>query len=319
MIKVHYIQNEPWGREHLSYFERITEYLQIFFKVEVKIYKPEQPIEIDINLPAFGEYPKIGDTDYIIENTKTQKIKIISFGEYFLHHLTHWCKNDRVETILLGHFSYHYLYGWGKSDENLKNLNKLKPFIFLTFEPFNPVPYRNNRKNDKLFFLGSGLDSYRNTVKIVNDKGYLQPIESVSRDKYLELLSEQKIGLSHYLDLNKKVNYKEHTGEFCYRDIEYMAIGIPFIRIEFRDVTYDPILPNIHYLPILREEAYLAYEKNGNEGLADLYIKKYEEVRDDTEFLEYISKNQIEWYDRNNKSPESEQLTFKLLELNKWQ
>ena len=319
MIRVHYIENEPWGREHIDYFRRFTEYLKTKFEVETKIYKPDEYLDLCVEIPLFGKNPKISDVDFIIENTKLKKIKIFSFTEYFLHYLTHWCKSEYVDSIHLSHFSYHWLYYWGKLDNNLQNIHKIHPFIFLSYKAFDPTPFRNKRVNDKLIFLGSGIDSYRETVKIVYEKGYLQPLTSVPRDEYLALLSKQKIGLSHYLDLNREVNYTKHTGELCYRDIEYMALGIPFIRMEFRDTTYEPILPNVHYIPILREECFLAYEKHGNKGVADLYIEKYLEVKNDEEYLNYISKNQIDWYDRNNKSPESEHQTYKLLNLKEWE
>lgn len=318
MVRVHYLENEPWDREHLSYFRRFTEYLQTKFTVEVKTYKPKETLDLCVDIPSFDK-PKISDVDFVIENTELKKIKIFSFTEYFLHYLTHWSKSEHVDSIHLGHFSYHWLYNWCKSDNNLHNIHKIKPFTYLSYTPFDPIPYRDKRENDKLFFLGSGINSYRETVKIVNEKGYLQPLVNVDHKNYLELLSKQKIALSHYLDLNKNVSYYEHTGEVCYRDIEMMALGIPFIRMEFRDTTYEPMLPNVHYIPILREDCFVAYEKNGNEGVADLYIKKYLEVKDDTDYLDYISKNQIEWYDRNNKSPESEIQTYKLLNLKEWE
>jgi len=318
MIRVHYLENVPWDREHLSYFKRFTKYLQTKFTVEVKTYKPEETLDLCVDIPPF-EKPKISDVDFVIENTELKKIKIFSFTEYFLHYLTHWSKSEHVDSIHLGHFSYHWLYNWCKSDNNLHNIHKIKPFTFLSYAPFDPIPYRNKRENDKLFYLGSGVNSYRETVKIINEKGYLQPLINVDHKNYLELLSKQKIALSHYLDLSKNVNHYEHTGEFCYRDIEMMALGIPFVRMEFRDTTYEPMLPNIHYIPILREDCFLAYEKNGNEGVADLYIGKYLEVKQDEEYLNYISKNQIEWYDRNNKSPESEEQTYKLLNLKEWE
>jgi len=318
MIRVHYLENVPWDREHLSYFKRFTKYLQTKFTIEVKTYKPEETLDLCVDIPPFDK-PKISDVDFVIENTELKKIKIFSFTEYFLHFLIHWSKSEHVDSIHLGHFSYHWLYNWCKSDNNLHNIHKIKPFTFLSYAPFDPTPYRNKRENDKLFYLGSGVNSYRETVKIVNEKGYLQPLVNVDHKNYLELLSKQKIALSHYLDLSKNVNHYEHTGEFCYRDIEMMALGIPFVRMEFRDTTYDPMLPNIHYIPILREDCFLAYERNGNEGVADLYIKKYLEVKDDEDYLSYISNNQIEWYDRNNKSPESEQQAYKLLNLKEWE
>lgn len=319
MIRVHYIENEPWDREHLSYFKRFTKYLQTKFPVEVKTYKPDEHLDVCVEIPLFGKKPKISDVDFVIENTELKRFKIFSFCEYFHHFLTHWLGSDHVDSIHLGHFSYHWLYNWAKMDNNMKSIHKIKPFIFLSFGPFDPVPLRNKRERDKLFYLGSGINGYRKTVEIVHDKGYLQPLVTVKREDYLKLLSKQKIALSHYLDLDKNVDFSDHAGEFCYRDIEMMALGIPFIRMEFRDTTYDPMLPNIHYIPILREKCFVAYERNGNEGIADLYIEKYLQVKDDTEYLDYISKNQIEWYDRNNKSPESEIQTYKLLNLKEWE
>jgi hypothetical protein len=185
------------------------------------------------------------------------------------------------------------------------------------------MSYREKRKSikildDKMFWLGSGVDSYRKMIRIVEQKGFLQPISSSSHEQYLEKLINSKIGLSYYLDLDKYNTPYDHPGEFCYRDIEYISLGIPFIRIEFKDVTHNPLLPNHHYISIPREHAYVAYEKNGDEGVADLYIKRYQEVINDDEYLNYITKNQLNWSENNIMNDSKEKLTFDLLELNKW-
>jgi hypothetical protein len=210
-----------------------------------------------------------------------------------------------------------------KRDRSVKNIDKVKPWIFLPYKEFDYDHYRELRKSklkleEKLFYLGSGIDSYRKSVQIVESKGLLQRTGNYEFKNYLDKMISSKIGLSHYLDLDKYNTPFDHPGEFCYRDIEYMSVGLPFIRIEYKDSVHDPLLPNHHYISIPREKAYVAYEKNGDEGVADLYINKYLEVKDDQELLNFISKNQMEWFDKNVKSPNIEKLTFELLELNKW-
>jgi hypothetical protein len=210
-----------------------------------------------------------------------------------------------------------------KRDRSVKDIDKVKPWIFLPYKEFDYDHYRELRKSktelqEKLFYLGSGIDSYRKSVQIVESKGLLQKTGNYEFKDYLDKMISSKVGLSHYLDLDKYNTPFDHPGEFCYRDIEYMSVGLPFIRIEYKDSVHDPLLPNHHYISIPREKAYVEYEKNGDEGVADLYINKYLEVKDDQELLNFISKNQIEWFDRNIKSPNIEKLTFELLELNKW-
>ena len=210
-----------------------------------------------------------------------------------------------------------------KRENAINKMNKVRPWIFLPFQEFDVLLYREKRNfievfDDKMFWLGRGVDSYRKMIKIVEQKGFLQPINSTSHEQYLEKLINSKIGLSYYLDLDKYNTPYDHTGEFCYRDIEYISLGIPFIRIEFKDVTHDPLLPNHHYISIPREHAYVAYEKYGDEGVADLYIKRYQEVINDDEYLRYITKNQLNWSENNIINDSKEKLTFDLLELNKW-
>ena len=47
-------------------------------------------------------------------------------------------------------------------------------------------------------------------------------------------------------------------------------------------------------------------------------IKRYQEVINDQEYLNYITKNQLSWSENNIINDSKEKLTFDLLELNKW-
>jgi hypothetical protein len=327
-IRIHRFENELWGRAHLPFFRKFDKYLSNFFDVDVVNYNKDGEtfsgkIELQTNISTFGNTPPISDVEYVIENLDTKEIKVLSFTEYFTHYVTHFAKSDPCTKILLVHFNWSHRYEWMKRDRSVKDIDKVKPWIFLPYKEFDYDYYRDLRKSktelqEKLFYLGSGIDSYRKSVQIVETKGLLQRTGNYEFKDYLDKMISSKVGLSHYLDLDKYNTPFDHPGEFCYRDIEYMSVGLPFIRIEYKDSVHDPLLPNHHYISIPREKAYVAYEKNGDEGVADLYINKYLEVKDDQELLNFISKNQIEWFDRNIKSPNIEKLTFELLELNKW-
>jgi hypothetical protein len=327
-IRIHRFENELWGRAHLPFFRKFDKYLSNFFDVDVVNYNKDGEtfsgkIELQTNISTFGNTPPISDVEYVIENLDTKEIKVLSFTEYFTHYVTHFAKSDPCTKILLVHFNWSHRYEWMKRDRSVKNIDKVKPWIFLPYKEFDYDHYRELRKSklkleEKLFYLGSGIDSYRKSVQIVESKGLLQRTGNYEFKNYLDKMISSKIGLSHYLDLDKYNTPFDHPGEFCYRDIEYMSVGLPFIRIEYKDSVHDPLLPNHHYISIPREKAYVAYEKNGDEGVADLYINKYLEVKDDQELLNFISKNQMEWFDKNVKSPNIEKLTFELLELNKW-
>lgn len=328
MIRIHRYENEQWGRAHLPFFKTFDEYLKQFFDIEIINYNKDGDtfsgsIDLIKSIGAFGHNPPISDVDYVIENLNTGELKVFSFTEYFNSYISHIAKSDACSSVLLAHFNWHNVYYWMKREGAINHLHKIKPWIFLPFQEFDYELYRKKRSeikvyDDKMFWLGSGVDAYRKMIRIIHNKGFMQSIDSTSHLLYLDRLINSKIGLSYYLDLDKYNTPYDHPGEFCYRDIEYMILGLPFIRIEFKDVTHNQLLPNHHYISIPREHAYVAYDRNGDEGVADLYIQRYNEVINDNEFLNFISNNQIDWANNNILGNQREKITFELLKLNDW-
>ena len=327
-IRVHRYENELWGRAHLPFFKKFDEHLKKYFEIDVVNYNKDGqtfsgPINLQSDISTFGKNPSISDVEYIIENIETKDIKVISFTEFFNHYVSHFVKSENCSNVLLAHFNWNYRFHWVNRERSIESIDKVRPWIFLTFKEFDYDLYREKRKQlnlfeDKMFYLGSGIDGYRKSVLEVESMGYLQKIGNYDFNDYLDKLINSKIGLSHYMDLDKCTNPFEYPGEMCYRDIEYMSVGLPFIRIEYKDSLHDPLIANHHYISIPRENAYVAYERNGDKGVAELYVKKFKEVKENKSFLDFISKNQTEWFDKNIKSPNKENLTFDLLGLKKW-
>jgi hypothetical protein len=327
-IRIHRYENIIWGRSHLPFFKKFDKYLSNFFDVELINYNTDGDtfvgkINLECNSKNEEQSNFVSDVDCVIQNMETQDVKIISFGEYFNNYICHTAKIENCSKVLLAHFNWQNVYFWMKRENLTHQLNKIKPWIFLPYQEFDSNKYRKLRDEtedfeEKLFFLGPGINDYRKVIGIINEKGYTQTIEGIDHEQYLERMSKSKIAIGYYTSLDRYNTPFDYPGEFCYRDIEYAIIGVPFIRIEYKDTLHNPLLPNVHYISIPREKAYVAYEKYGDDGVANLYIEKYNEIKNDNIFLKYISENLRKWSDENILNGNAEKLTFELLELNKW-
>lgn len=325
-IRIHRYENPLWGRYHLPFFKKFDTYLKQFFEVELITYKtdnsiPVGPIDI-IKALEFEIPPIIADTENVLENTQTGELKVISVAEVYANYVSNFANSHLCSSVLLSHFNYHNLYFW--VNNNMSALSKIKPWIFLPFAEFDVEHYRQLRTNcrvfnNKMFWKGSYATSLRKTILELYNFGDMQNIEPTNNlIDYLDLLYQSKIAVSFYLTLSKYRTPFDYIGEFCYRDIEYQLLGVPYIRIEYKDTLHNPLLPNQHYISIPREDAAVAFERCGDIGVAELYQLKYLDVIQDTNFLDYISKNQIKWSNENLLNGNAEKLTFDLLQLKDW-
>jgi hypothetical protein len=107
-------------------------------------------------------------------------------------------------------------------------------------------------------------------------------------------------------------------GELCYRDIECMGMGIPFIRFEYTSELIEPLIPNYHYISVERPDDlkdWMNLDRNGLSHHAEMVTKRFLEIKDDYSFLEFISKNARKYYEDYLSPTSSVKHTIKLLEL----
>jgi hypothetical protein len=325
-IRFHRVDNKHYPRGHGPWFKNFSEYCKQYFNIEWIDYatEPDQGlanIELQTEVSSFGKTPPLSDVDCVIENLETNNFIVLSFTEYFNSYVVHYLKSNFCQKVCLTHFSYHNIFHWMQRDYLLNSMNKVSPWFFGVFENFDIDHYRQSRKNcgelnTDLFYKGSG-QNYREVIEILHDRNLLDR-STVPFTEYLDKLTSTKCALSYYTDLDKYYTAFHHPGEFCYRDMEYLSIGVPYIRIEYKDAVYNGLLPNYHYISIPREYAYDAYRTDGNVGVANLIEEKYNQVIQEDDFLNFISKNQLEWYDSYAKWPQSAQFTIKLTGMDTW-
>jgi len=143
---------------------------------------------------------------------------------------------------------------------------------------------------DKMVFRGNYTGVGRGSVNFLMEDKYSDSFngpDGLNPVQYFHDLIQHKVGLS-----------LPGIGELCYRDLEYMAIGLPMLRFDYEHPLNPPLIPNYHYISIPRPENFpWLVERAGSADIAQMYIDRFNEVRNDTEFLQEISRNAKQYYE----------------------
>jgi len=103
-------------------------------------------------------------------------------------------------------------------------------------------------------------------------------------------------------------------GDYCLRDIEMFGLGIPLIRPTYAIESTDPLIPDFHYIAV-DAEFDANYRYANPEELSKRIAKRYLEVINDTEFLDFIKNNAKNWYENNISYPKITYNILKALDL----
>jgi hypothetical protein len=181
----------------------------------------------------------------------------------------------------------------------------------MNFTPYTYLPYsiifdnlsKNSKKieekeNNELGFRGFLYNerlslSKIGDIKITNEK--LFPI-----DRYYEELNNNKICLS----LNG-------AGEICNRDIEVLSARSALLRPKLDLQFHNKLIPNYHYISFEMDNDPIILNK--------IILDRYNEVKNDTEFLKYISENGYRWYLENGTVDSNVRILKEIIDINKLQ
>ncbi len=106
------------------------------------------------------------------------------------------------------------------------------------------------------------------------------------------------------------------TGEFCHRDIEFMAIGTPFFRKTFKNQTYNPLIPNVHYYSIGGDEVGINKTMKHFVDFFEPNGKMREFTKEEFDQYCEIMNNAQKWFDENAHPRSSLKLLMHILEEN---
>lgn len=308
-IRVHNPCNEytKHNRFYNDFWDEFTLYLKNFFIVEEnRFYSEAHSARYNIYL-RYGTVPYIEllECEYVIENLQNGEFVMMSVSDNITSGVINEQRNPKFKKALLS----QYLPSDVISHAG-KYVYKYSPWTYFFFQNFDLDPYYQKRilnppVDDRLYFRGTSLDD--RTILNFFDKKIITPFHPVDTDVYFDDIIKYKIALS-----------VDGRGEFCYRDIECFAMGIPIIRFEYVSPMIDPLIPDYHYISIPRPDDMVLY-RTGTAEHAKLLEERYYNVLNDEPFLKYIAKNAREYYLKNCTMDAVIKNAYNLLELRSWE
>lgn len=291
MITVYYKKTAQQNRDFHVLWEQIINQLKLHSD-EVRVVQSGTA-----NIESFGPI-EIFDCELLLNyNGKFKGITLSDYhsdiSKFFAAGVRDVIGDARTEqdTLLIAQGGSPYQI-W--SEDNTKNSVKCKVLggIYTPHSPhinFEQFRVRRNRSEliDKFVFKGTVESLPRKVVPYLQKSQYYSGTDTYDMMSYLDVVSQYKVGLCI-----------PGAGELCHRDIEYMAMGVPMLKFEYITNLSPKLVPNVHYISIPRIDTHpFEGERSGEQKYADLYIQRFLEVKDDKDFLQFISKNAIEYYD----------------------
>ena len=247
------------------------------------------------------------ECEMIIENEETKEFVILSVSDTLTGAILNHQSNPLCKKILVAQYNENDIKRHLKGEF----INKFSPWIYFPSNKFDLDLKYENRNNivdyiDKFAFWGTSIEdrkilSYFDSTHFDGGK----PIGDF--DSYSNTLINYKMALSI-----------SGRGNFCYRDIENFAMGIPIIRFEYENKMFAPLIPNYHYISVDYPDD-LIYDRMGDEIHAKMIENRFLETKDDVGFLKFISNNSRNYYNNNLSPINSVKNTYYLLGLNKWE
>jgi hypothetical protein len=145
--------------------------------------------------------------------------------------------------------------------------------------------FRKHLYYDKRFDIKGELMGFDSAGQVIRIEGSRIPLR-----EYIEELDSRALNLS----LNG-------TGEICFRDIEILGLGTALMRPKLVTKFRNELIPNYHYISVDFsdiEQGISGYEIYCNK-LADRLLERFNEVRNDKDFIDFIAANGRKWYEEN--------------------
>jgi hypothetical protein len=305
-------------RYYNIFFDQLVETLKEKFEIienryYIDAHKNRYPIKLlyDENNINTSYSTLMLECEMILENYDTKQLKILSVSDYFTDANLGLFNNEvaqkYISKILLSQFNRQSI----QNHCHNKNINPIySPWIYFPSNLYDLNELYNKRQKnsqliDKFYFRGSGLE-HRPMIKFFNRDLFYGGGSLGNFENYSNEAIQYKIGFSC-----------AGSAQICYRDIEYMAMGIPMLRFEYVNEMNPSLIPNFHYISI-GPPYDCSSEHNMTNEHAQIVENKFLEIKNDTEFLRFIANNAREYYLNFIHDINGIQNTLHILKIQEW-
>jgi hypothetical protein len=289
-VTVHNPCNEHtrYFRDYNLFWDELTDELKTKYDVtENRYYELANQQRFKVNLKnqtSCDDCFLLMECEYVIEFEDTGEFYVMSVSDDLSHAMLNEHQNSLLQKVLISQFDRNKI----ESHVTSTYMEKYSPWIYFPCTIDDLDVFYEKRKTidefiDKMYFRGTSISDRPIVTHVSPD--YLNGYTPIGGpNTYFDDLIKYKVGLS-----------VAGRGELCYRDIEYMGLGIPMLRFNYLSELNPNLIPNFHYIAIDRPDD-LLIDRLGNETHAKLLEERFLEVKDDKEFLDFISKNARDYY-----------------------
>jgi hypothetical protein len=266
-----------------------------------------------------GPNCKYGPFFMVIQNTENMKYFLVSYWDKLndVRH-TNWDLENCVEIFTST--------GLHQDDIYYKKINidyTPTSFVGSTIQNENRIEvlYNERIKTKKL-----------NTEKGVNSFGRIYPNKLTFRG-YTYLFREYILNDDRFIVYKDKIdelNYLKEldlcvlnfspngAGEICFRDFEIMGLGTALFRQKLVVDFHNKLIPDYHYISVDFDDI----PKNPNWGnywssLANRIQERFNQVKNDYDFIDFVAANGRKWYEENGTSEKNADIILSLIDFNK--
>jgi len=272
-------------RNYELFWDRLTDRLRRSFEVDEN--RPLNATSLGMSAPlkaALHGPLSLRECEYAIENLDNDEFVIMSLCDVSSHGMFNEHANPKLYRVLVAQY-------WPRmiTDDAKDDAHKYHPWIYFPMDARDLDVWYYRRKwilpdnlINKLYFRGGVYDR---PILAHFDLAVLEGPQALGTpDEYFDDVIRYRVGLS--------IGGK---GEVCYRDIEYMAMGIPFIRFTYTTPLDPPLIPNYHYIAVPRPVD-LYRDREGGAEHAQMIIRRYREVYEAGVFLDFVAANARQYY-----------------------
>lgn len=299
-------------RYYNFFWDKFTDFLKTKFDVEENRFFQNAHFE---NFSVYLDKQtnpqiKIMECEYIIENLDNGEFIIISVSDKISDAMTKEIDNPFLKKCLISQFIPKFFESY-----TIENFHKYSPWTYFPYLNMDYESIRNKRKNitnkiKKLYFKGD--ERGRTILNFFNSE-----IFDKGERTYLETYFDEVINYEVGLCIGG-------VGEMCYRDIEFMMLEIPILRFEYETELYPKLIPNFHYISVEPTEEMMSsnsvrYDRLGGRKEAKKIEERFNEIKNDMDFLNFITKNAREYYENNLTIDNQIKNTYILTGLKDWE
>ena len=313
-INIYY---DPYNHNvpHVIVFEKLLQKIKETF-VDIDFhFQNSNTFQKNKNYTGFGS--KFGPHFMILENDDNKKYFVISYWDRIkdivvFDNVTNWDGQNLVEIFTSA--------GVQKDDFFYEKLDvTYTPISYLTqlvsIEDYIEVLYNGRQERmypSKLAFRGL-LYQFRDYLSKDNRFNVIDKSNHFLNEKqYIEELSCS--------NLNFSIN---GAAEICNRDIEIFGLGTALFRTELNVKFHNKLIPNYHYISVNLDDINVKnfsekFDFNGYwKELSDRVFDRFNEVKDDYDFINFVAKNGRKWYLENGTVDSNVNIIYNLLDFNK--